>query len=586
MPKDIYKVELKNQKDSFEGKPFKRLYNLLSLDRSDIYLVIIYAVLAGLIGLSLPLGIQAIINLIALQQQTSSWVVLSFIVAGGVAITGVMILMQVVIMEALQQKLFARTAFDFAYRIPRLRLENISDQYAPELANRFFDTMSVQKGIPKIVIDLSASALQIFFGLILLALYHPFFGIFGVFIIALLALLIYSTGQRGLKASLSESKYKYKVAYWLEELGRTMISFKLAGSPYYPLEKTDKLVDGYLDNRRKHFKIITIQIIGSIIVKSIATLSLLIVGGILVMENQMNIGQFVASEIIVILVLNAVEKIIFTMDSIYDVLTGIEKMGDVTDLELEEDSGMDFKEIVGSKGISIITKDLSYQPDPSIAPILKNINLDIKEGERIAIVGFNSSGKTTLLRTLMGIYNDYTGSIVYNGIPRRNINIFTLRAYMGDYITDEHLFNDTLKENISMGNNTVSLQDLMDICVKVRLDKYVHQLPKGLDTIINSEGYGLSGSIVKKIILARCLVDKPKIVCTEPLLHNLETEDKNEFINLLTDKSQPWTLLSITRNKNLASKCDRVIVMQEGSIIYEGNFEGLQEKPYFYSIFD
>lgn len=583
---DPYKVEVKFQKDSFDGKPLKRLINLLSLDKKDISLVITYAILGGLIGLSLPLGVQAIINLIALQQQTSSWVVLSFIVAGGVAITGTMVLMQVVIMEALQQRLFARTAFDFAYRFPRLKMESITDQYAPELANRFFDTLNVQKGIPKIVIDLSASALQIIFGLAVLVLYHPFFVFFGITLILLLILMIYFTGKRGLKASLSESKYKYKVVYWLEELGRTMGSFKLAGRTQYPLEKTDELVEGYLEYRRKHFNILHFQIASSIVIKSLATLALLIVGGLLVMDNQMNIGQFVASEIIVIVVLNALEKIVLTMSNIFDVLTGIEKMGNITDLELEDESGMDFQEVLGDSGMSIEIKDLSYQPEPSMPPILKDINIEIKSGERIAITGFNASGKTTLLRILLGLYENYSGSIVYNGIPRKNLNIASLRSYMGDYISDEHLFNATLRENICMGRKDVSLKEVMEICKLVRLDKYVHQLQMGLDTMISSEGTELSQSIIKKIIIARCIVDMPRLVATEPLLDNIETDDKNALINLFADKKYPWTLVAVTRNTKLASICDRVIVMDKGEIIFNGKYNDLMLKPYFYNIFD
>lgn len=559
---------------------------LLSLDKKDIYLVIIYAFLAGLIGLSLPLGVQAIINLIAIQQQTTSWVVLSFIVALGIAITGTMVLMQVIIMEALQQRLFARTAFDFAYRFPRLKMESITDQHAPELANRFFDSLNVQKGIPKIVLDLSSSTLQIMFGLGLLVLYHPFFVFFGLTLILFLGLMIFFTAGRGLKASLSESKFKYKVVYWLEELGRTMGSFKLAGRTQFPLEKTDKLVEGYLMYRRKHFSIIHFQIAASIVIKSFATLAMLIVGGLLVMDNQMNIGQFVASEIIVIVILNALEKIVLTMDDIFNVLTGIEKMGNVTDLELEDESGMDFEKIAGDKGISISIRNLSYQPEPTLPSILKDINLEIKSGERIAITGFNASGKTTLLKIILGLYENYSGAIIYNGIPRKNINTASLRSYMGDYVSDEHIFNGTIRENICMGRKNVSLNDVMDICKLVRMEKYIQNLPKGLDTIVSSEGTELASSIIKKIILARCIIDMPRLVATEPLLENIETDDINSLINLLTDKSKPWTLISITRNTKLASLCDRVIVLDKGEIIFDGNYHDLMLKPFFYNIFN
>ena len=303
------------------NRPFRRFMGLLSLDRRDIIYVFMYSVFAGLIGLSIPLGVQAIINLIAMGQTSTSWIVLTFIIAAATALTGFMKLMQFNITELLQQRIFARAAFEFAYRIPRFKLEQIEDQYAPELANRFFDTLSVQKGLPKIVTDLSEAALQIFFGLILLALYHPFFVGFGIVLILLLVAVIALTGGTGLKSSLTESKYKYKVAYWLEELGRTMGSFKLVGYTEYPLEKTDGLVDNYLAYRRKHFAILRWQMISVIILKTVATASLLLIGGLLVINNEINIGQFVAAEIMIIMVLNSLEKIMVSMETIFDVLT-------------------------------------------------------------------------------------------------------------------------------------------------------------------------------------------------------------------------------------------------------------------------
>jgi ABC-type multidrug transport system fused ATPase/permease subunit len=157
---------------------------------------------------------------------------------------------------------------------------------------------------------------------------------------------------------------------------------------------------------------------------------------------------------------------------------------------------------------------------------------------------------------------------------------------MGDYVSEEHLFNATLRENICMGRKDVSLKDVMEICKLVRLDKYVHQLELGLNTMISSEGSELSQSIIKKIILARCIVDMPRFVATEPLLDNIETDDKNALINLIADKKYPWTLVAVTRNTKLASICDRVIVMDKGEIIFNGKYNDLVLKPYFYNIFD
>ena len=201
-------------------RPLKRLLRLLAIDRRDILFVYLYAAVNGLVALSLPLGIQAIIGLILAGRVSTSWIILTVIVTAGVALSGLLQVVQLSITEVLQQRIFTRSAFEFAYRIPRFKTEAMRGIYAPELVNRFFDTLNVQKGLSKLLLDFTASGLQILFGLILLSFYHPFFIFFGVFLAALLGAIVYWTGPKGLKTSLKESSDKYRVAHWLQELAR------------------------------------------------------------------------------------------------------------------------------------------------------------------------------------------------------------------------------------------------------------------------------------------------------------------------------------------------------------------------------
>ncbi|WMX14522.1 MULTISPECIES: peptidase domain-containing ABC transporter [unclassified Aureispira] len=572
--------------DTLKGHPLKRFFRLLRLDKKDIIFIYIYAIFEGIISLTIPVGIQAIINLIALNQVSSSWIVLTFIVALGTGVAGAMKLMQHIITETIQQRIFTRAAFDFAYRMPRLQMESIKNEYAPELANRFFDTLSIQKGIPKILVDLSAASLQIVFGLILLSLYHPFFVFFGFILLILIAIIVVSTFSPGLSSSLLESKYKYKVAYWLEELGRTMGSFKLAGRTKYPLEKTDDLVTGYLDYRKKHFRIVKVQMVSVIILKTLATAALLSIGGLLVINNELNIGQFVASEIVIIIILNALDKIVMGMETIFDLLTAVEKIGLVTDLPLEEETGLDFKEIYCPNGMSININNLTYETKEDKQKILDHISLEIKSGERVCVVGASASGKSTLLKVIMGLYNNFSGTISYNDIPRKNMNIASLRSYIGDHVTEEHLFHGTLIKNITMGRSNVTIQDVIEVCKKISLSEFIKSQPEGLNTMISSDGERLPQSVIKKIILARCIVDMPKLVVTEPLLYSMSSDDTKRIIEILTNKENPWTLIAVSRSAKMARACDRVVVMDQGQIIFNGSYQALEAQPYFDQLFD
>ena len=320
--------------------PLQRLISLLKLDRRDISQVFFYAIFAGLVSMSLPLGIQAIINLIQSGRVSVSWIVLVIIVIIGVALAGVLSLMQLRITENLQQKIFVRSSFEFGYRLPKIKFEELYNQYPPELANRFFDTITIQKGVSKLLIDFSTALLQIIFGIILLSLYHSFFIFFGILLLILLYIIFKFSYNSGVSTSLKESEYKYKVASWLQEIGRNNFSFRKKSNFEFALSKNDKLVSQYLNSREKHFGVIKRQFIQLIAFKIIITAGLLFIGGYLVLNQKMNIGQFVAAEIIILLVINSVEKIIVGLETLYDVLTAVEKIGQVSDLQIEVSSAL------------------------------------------------------------------------------------------------------------------------------------------------------------------------------------------------------------------------------------------------------
>ena len=177
--------------------PHQRFWLLLKPDTKEINQVYTYSFFKGVIALSLPIGIQSIINLIQGGRISTSWILLIAIVIIGIALGGYMQLMQMRITENIQQNIFTRAAFDFTYRIPRIKLEALYNQYAPELMNRFFDVLAIQKSLAKIIIEFSTAILQILFGLILLSLYHPFFIIYSLLLIVLVYTIIKLTYKKG-----------------------------------------------------------------------------------------------------------------------------------------------------------------------------------------------------------------------------------------------------------------------------------------------------------------------------------------------------------------------------------------------------
>ena len=561
--------------------PLKRFFNLLKVDRQEIFSIYVYALFNGIVTLSLPLGIQAIINLISAGQVSTSWIILVVFVIAGVAFTGILQIMQLTVSENLQQKIFARSAFEFAYRIPRMKLESVNKHYIPELVNRFFDTLSVQKGLSKILLDFSTASLQVVFGLILLSLYHPFFILFSMLLVVIVYFIFKFTAPQGLRTSITESAYKYEVAHWLEELARTMETFKLAGKTPLPLTKTDETVSRYLTARKAHFRTLLTQYINLVGFKVIIAAGLLLIGGLLVINGQMNIGQFVASEIIIILVLASVEKLILSMETIYDVLTAIEKIGNVTDIPLERDTGTSIsKDQVN--GIAIHFNNVSFRFKNATEDILKNVQLKIQSGEKLCISGFNGSGKSLLLQIIAGLYESYSGSISYNNIPLGNWCKEDLRSLIGDSLAKEDIFTGTLKENISLGKPGITLDQIQKISAIVGLTEFIETLSEGYDTPLVPEGSNLPKSVRLKIMLARSIIGDPALILLEDNFNQLNEEDKNRFLDYLLDDDKKWTVITVSNNPSVAKRFDKTVVLDSGKIIAEAPFKAMNKETDWY----
>jgi len=544
--------------------PLKRFYNLLALDKKDITQLFFYAIVAGLISLSLPLGIQAIINFIQSGRVSVSWIVLILLVVMGVALVGILSLMQLRITENLQQKIFVRSSFEFAVRLPKIKFEELYNTYPPELANRFFDTITIQKGTSKLLIDFSAALLQIVFGIILLSLYHPYFIVFGIMLVTLLYFIFKLSYRPGLETSLKESKNKYKVARWLQEMARNNFSFRNQLNFDYGLQKNDYLVSEYLNYREKHFNIIRRQFAQLIIFKIIITASLLSIGGYLVVSQQMNIGQFVAAEIIILLVINSVEKIILGLETFYDVLTSVEKIGQVTDLNLDEE--YESESTNSYANITLETENVKFKFPDSKKSILSAITLHIEQGERIVINGENGSGKTTLIRILSGLLKPTAGSFYINDDTFKKIDLKQYRSQIGSVIYGETPFEGSFLDNITFKDSSVSQEDLKWAIDGVQLTSYIKSLPESLETPIFPEGRQLSSSNAQKVLLARSIIHKPKILFYEDPTDTMDEKVANEIIDFITAKEHNWTIIVSSKNPHWKTKCTREIIMNNGRI--------------------
>ncbi len=542
--------------------PVARILNLVKLERKEITAIYLYAVLNGLIQLSLPLGIQAIISYVLGASMRASLVILIALVVVGVLAVGLMQVNQMKIIEKIQQKIFVRYAFAFATHIPRLDLKKNDAVYLPELVNRFFEVPVLQKSLSKILLDIPTATIQILFGLILLSFYHPAFILFGSILVLVLWLILRYTGSSGLETSLNESSYKYKVAGWLEEIARVIKSMKLARKNDMHLKKTDEYVIGYLDSKNKHFRILLFQYHVLVIFKTVITAAMLIVGTMLMINQQLTIGQFIAAEIVILLVLNSVEKLIMNLGTVYDTLTSVEKVAKLTDKPVEDNGTLELP--ANGKGLKLEMQGVSFGFSPQ-KNILNEIDLLIQPGEKISITGKESSGKSTLLRLMTGVYTDFAGAILLDDIPLGNYELASIRAQTGILLNQQDIFQGTIWENITLGNESIKKEYIVDLANRTGLSEFINGLKEGYDTPLDPTGNRLARNVIHKILLVRALASNPRLLLLEDPWNNMAEVYRMQVMDLLLGLKDT-TVVVVNNDNHFISQCTKIIHLEDGRI--------------------
>ena len=556
-------------------KIVSRLFELIRFDKKEIGNIYVLAILGGIIQLSLPLGVQSIISFVQAGEISTSLVILILLVVVGVLVAGYIIIIQKKIIEKIQQKIFIRYAYEFTEQLPKLDLKSIQSYYLPELINRFFETTSLQKSISKIFLDIPTATLQIFFGLILLSFYHPFFIFLSLVLILLVIAIISLTFKKAIETSLDESDYKYKLAAWIQELARVLKSFKYSRNTNYHLKKSDELTTGYLQSRTMHFNVLLIQYWSLIIFKVLITFTMLSVGAYLLVNQQLTVGQFIASEIIIITTLSSIEKLIATLENVYDAFTSIEKLLKITERPKEKQGEILFTSNAQSHVLyKINNMNFSFQENTNI---LNNINLEIQANEKVCIMGNDGAGKSVFLKILSGIYTATKGTVFVNNIPIQNYSLDSIRDKIGLLTNKQDVFEGTVLDNITLGND-ISFDTIYATASQIGLVNFLQELPDGLDTKVQPFGNQLSTSAVEKIILLRLLVHEYEIMLMDEPWIRSESNIRTTVIQyLLQQKNQ--TIIVVSNDETYASKADKIIYLNKnGEVDFTGKWDDFKKR--------
>ncbi len=386
---------------------FKLFFDLLALvssEKKNLYIFLVFSFFTSLLYLLVPVSAQVIINTAATNVLVQPLILFSLAVFIGLLFLGFMRTFQIFIAEIVQRKLFAEISLGFSKKISRVKQILFDNKYPPELINRFFDVTTLQKGFADILLDVPPAVIQIIVGLILMALYSPVLLFFDT-VLVIAILFLFMLGRNAIDTSISESTSKYKVAYWLEEIARCQIGFKLNNHPEYLQKKTDSRVIEYIQNRKDHFRIVLRQYVMGFVIESFGIAGVLAIGGFLVMTGNLSLGQLVAAEIVVILILSALDKIIGKLETWYDLATAVVKVNSILELETDKDrAGENMRR--KQQGAEIVCEQLTFSYDDK-RKIFDDLSLTIEPGMRASLVGVSGAGKTTLAYLISGLIEDF-----------------------------------------------------------------------------------------------------------------------------------------------------------------------------------
>ncbi|MDY3363420.1 peptidase domain-containing ABC transporter [Riemerella anatipestifer] len=538
------------------------LLNLIKLERKDIVNIYLYGILSGLVYLSIPLGIQAIISYaFGATMVTSIYLLIAFVVLG-TWLTGYFQIKVMMIIEKIQQKIFVDYTFKIAKRLPDIDLYSVNNYHLPELINRFFDTQNLQKSFSKMLLSIPTSIIQIIFGVILLSLYHVWFLVFGIFLIIGIVVLFKLTMKQGIETSLKESDSKYHLAAWLEDLSSAIKIFKVSSNSNIHLEETDKRVLPYLDYRTQHFHVLKFQYKLVIFFKVIITLVMLSIGVYLLINQKLNIGAFMAVEIVILLLLSAVEKLIKSLESYYDTITALAKLDKITELKTEN-SGKHNIYHNSNAGVDISFNRVNYSFDGKTNK-LENISFDVTANGITVISGDTASGKSLLLNLIAGFYTPTQGNIFINGVGIENIDMNIYRSKLGLMIDERGIFKGTIFENISVGNENIKLDDVVALAKEIGIDS--HYFSNDLLSVINDVNYQLPYSTKKIIMLLRALIGDKKLVLLKEPLEGLGENIKPKLIEYIKKTAQHRTYIIISQDKDLIKASQHHLSMNKGKL--------------------
>ncbi|MFN6128911.1 MAG: ATP-binding cassette domain-containing protein [Planctomycetota bacterium] len=535
-----------------EPSPLRRYWRLLSFDKRDIWTLAIFSIVASILNLAIPLAVEQMVTTIgfAMVIQPLIWIAVALFAI--LTLSAIIKALQLFVVEILQRRIMVRVVGDLSERFTRLERSAIDGIHGPELANRFFDVITLQKATASLLIDVLALSVQTLAGLLLLAVYSPYLLMFDVVLIMLMTVFLYGLGRGAVKTAIEESLIKYRIAHWLQDVIGNSNAFQIHGGGELSVDRANRLVVEYLGARRRHFIVLIRQSLFALMLYAISISALLSLGGWLVINDAITIGMLVASVSVVAVVVGAFSQVGKSLESFYDLMAATNKVGHMIDLPtIPPSRPLD----AGIGPVEVRSRELAVGRSHHGVRIP---NFHVAPGQRAAVLGEGRCGKTMLIETLAGLRSPLAGVAEIGGIDSRDVNRFA-DGSMVSASSGIEVFNGSVQDAVTLNRISISQNDVREALQLVELWDEVLALPNGLDTLLQTGGFPLSQSQTARLMLARALVSKPRLLLIDGTLDLLPPRMRHRIWERISSVGQPWTLLLTTHDPKIIEACSKAI---------------------------
>ena len=536
----------------------QRILSLIALEKEDISIVIVLTVGIGFLSLVSPIAVQMLVNIVTLGGVTQPLIMLSFILFILLCLSGAIYVLEYYVVEHIQRRVFVRVARETSQTASQMPIIVYDNQNSVELMNRFFDVSTIQKATYILLTNGLMAVMQLVIGSIVLLFYSFYFAVIVFAILAISAFIVYILGHHAAKYAIAESYAKYDMVAWLQTIAKNFHIFKFSHGHQLAKNKTEQLISHYLHNRHQHFNLLLKQNILAVIAYACAGTLMMAFGGLLVMRGEINLGQFVAAEFIIFGVLSAFISFVKKLETYYDMMAAVDKIGGIEDLQKEN-----FKThlITLTHPINLTFNNVSYAYIPS-RPVINNLSFSIQNGQSVAFYGADSSGKSTICDLICALRQPTYGNILINNVDLRLVNFKSLREQIG-LATDPEVLQESILENIRLFDESIPVHEIQAILTGLNIEKEISFLPAGQDTLLSANGSPLTLMYIRLLMIARALINKPSFIVIDGLLDELSYSAIADVLRFIKNYNSESTLVVLTNNDTVACNCQQVIKLAE-----------------------